>query len=513
MESTLLLHLFTNNRRNGNCGTDNTINIIFQAIEQRDNVSLELCLSTILLLSRAYQSEFQYKQISDILNRLKGNQSVDKIIKDTIENLLSASDLIRITAAPHIAQNYQQIIVKTSKVLLIDPSCNRLSHSKTLNQSLEVSAFNLDNNNYEILRLKDEKMRILVREQITQLSAIFKSRLDNIEKSYQKFRLQFISDIPIILNNSNSSWSKIFTYDKQSINNYAIELSPLIQFIESTMVSRKMNENNRNQCSAVISISSKDFLDITFSYCIKVSTNYPNLDNAILEKYRLSGMFLSYFIHKSSEQDKLSIITDITSILSSNLLNKIHDLNNHVMNDDIIAEIIYVISLTCFMYFEVSIESTDKEEMHIWRECYELLSWAISIVCCMSDKVDVHYDRNNCDNNGDMNDDNRHVYDGDSTSNNINDNHSNNKYSKSIIRSAIHEFYTSKYDLYIAKDHFSMKNKSLICMEYLKLHFTSPERPLIVLLNSKEAFHCQITEVFPALSAAHRYQHYVWVHV
>ena len=359
--------------------------------------------------------------LSIILDGLQLHRSMD--VKDIIENMIDSVGLVRVAAIPFIKNNCQQLIVSAIKRLIMDPYFNRLPQMLPLLLCLKNCAFILQHPDYRELGLVVEANKLsLLRDQVTQLAAIFNSKIDTANKSYERFRMQFMYKPPILIGYSSKSWSKQFTYENQSVFAFDVELSPLLEYLSSSIqISDHGNKPVSKEglpSSEIILIGEESFLNLALSFC-KENSRKTFLPIAINNDFKcssrrdsrhsqlipakISGIMLAYLINAIPLNNRSSCISSVVFILGSNLHKSIRNIDFQSVNNEemksIIIEIIYTISLACSIYFNLfqDTKSDDKNERGAAEQkseintkinidnsalddCHELLSWSLSLI-------------------------------------------------------------------------------------------------------------------------------------
>jgi hypothetical protein len=350
----------------------------------------------------------------------------------------------------------------------MDPNFNRLSEIKTMLHCLQISLIIVQNTDYQSLRLKDEGSRSSLRDQIKQLQTIFLSRKTAIDKSFQQLRLRYTYEKPVVFGNLDISWSKILSFNKQSLSKVGSGSDPcsLVRFIEDQLHSKKkkLPRRHNNDDSDIIEIELEDLLELSIQYCCNIGEYVNEGDSYSISKLLLAACKQSFTllncIIKKDKEKNLHLISEIMFVLGCRLStltnNGKYERMNRREKATIDSEFVYIFSIICVLYFDIlegsenmnnivnlcdSFHSDDSavgasKGQVVSGECFELLSWVISMACAScrdnngtdghinieasleesADSNDVSNNENDKSNNSNNNDD----------SNNKNDNNSDN---------------------------------------------------------------------------------------
>ena len=357
-----------------NCDADRSISerrvlssIVRDALESKFDTNVELVLSTMLIF-QSRRCEYESMQsarsgksirLSQILKDVTAYKSVNVIIKETADGLISRADMVHFACDPFLSQNYQPQIIRTVKHLLLDQTYNRLSQTRQLLSCIETSISTLSKNNH----VQDETSAKSL-DQAHQLSKIFKSSISNSEACFKHFRLQHVFDKPTLIGNSFNSWSRNFIFSKKSAISYDGSFIHLIKFLEGLPYRQTENVLSR---SDTIELTVDDFLDFTSQFCIRENTTATasnNLNSSdtpdreqIMDSYRLCGAFLAYLVNSSPREDQARYSSAVIFSLASHLhgvLSTVDPTSVSVLErSDADSAFLHVISLSCGLLFNV----------------------------------------------------------------------------------------------------------------------------------------------------------------
>jgi hypothetical protein len=357
-----------------NCDADRSISekrvlssIFRDALESKFDTNVELVLSTMLIFQsrgceyESMQSARSSKSIrlSQILKDVTAYKSVNVIIKETADGLISRADMVHFACDPFLSQNYQPQIIRTVKHLLLDQTYNRLSQTRQLLSCIETSISTLSKNNH----VQDETSAKSL-DQAHQLSKIFKSSISNSEACFKHFRLQHVFDKPTLIGNSLNSWSRNFIFSKKSAISYDGSFIHLIKFLEG--LPYRQTENVISG-SDTIELTVDYYLDFTSQFCIRENTTATasnNLNSSdtpdreqIMNSYRLCGAFLAYLVNSSPREDQARYSSAVIFSLASHLhgvLSTVDPTSVSVLKrSDADSAFLHVISLSCGLLFNV----------------------------------------------------------------------------------------------------------------------------------------------------------------
>ena len=469
-------------------------------------------------------------------------------VRDIVENMVDSFGLTKFAAAPFINRSCQQAVIKTIKRLMMDPYFNRLSQMIPIFLCLKCCGSVLQSNDYsEDGKVVEADRLSVLRDQVAQLAAIFSSKICIAHESHELFRMQSIYKPPIIIGHFGESLPKLFVYSYQSVCEFNADLTPLLEYFDSSIQSPLSNKKGISSSKMTL-IEEELFLLLTLNYCKEKSakklffpTIYLDLEgnigrhenDSLIRPERLSGIMLAYLINAIPMKDRSSCISSVVFKLGSNLQKSINNVNFESDNDknvsSILVELVYNIFSACSIYvnvFQYS-KNTDKNDRNVNEkhkvstndfaldECHELLSWSFSLAFSNKNftKKSSQFRINPSEKDKSINQDcNLSLLNTISTNSGLNANEDGIHYS--IFQSALFQFIISN----IFNENDEMKRDEFISVlgekssNYLNLNLTNNlnfydgnnNKNSKNLSNCMEAFHEVVGSVLYPLNLAHQ---------